>query len=130
MRLISLFTKFKHLDATVMKIAEVLDITFRGSAKVMHMPDQIGELKAGMLADITLLRQGGLHVTPKTNQLAALIYCARASDVDTVLCNGKVLMQGRKLLTLDKARIQQEVQSRWGRLSKRLPGERIAFYPA
>ena len=130
MRLLALFTKFKHLDPTVMQIEEVLDITFRGSAKVMHMPDQIGELKAGMLADIALLRQDGLHVTPKTNQLAALIYCARASDVDTVLCNGKILMQGRKLLTLDKARIQQEVQNRVQRLSKRLPGERIAFYPA
>jgi hypothetical protein len=38
-------------------------------------------------------------------------------------------MQGRKLLTLDKEKIQQEVQSRLNRLSKRLPEERIAFYP-
>ena len=130
MRLMGLYAKFLKSDPTFMKLEDILEITFRGSAKVMHQPDKIGELKAGMLADITLIRQDGLHATPKANPLASLIYCAKSSDVDTVLCNGKVLMQGRKLLTLDKERIQQEVQSRLQRLSKRLPGERIAYYPA
>ena len=41
-------------------------------------------------------------MTPRANPLAALVYCARATDVDTVLCDGKVLMRGRKLLTIDK----------------------------
>lgn len=129
MRLLGLYAKFLKSDPTFMKMNEILDITFRGSARVMHMADKIGELKAGMLADITLIRQDGTHTTPKADPLAALIYCSKSSDVDTVLCNGKLLMQGRKLLTLDKEKIQQEVQSRLNRLSKRLPEERIAFYP-
>lgn len=130
MRLMGLFTKFLKTDPTSMKLEDILDITFHGSAKVMHLPGKIGELKPGMLADITLIRQDGLNSTPKANPLAFLIYCAKSTDVDTVLCNGKVLMQGRKLLTLDKARIQQEVQSRLQRLSQRMPNERIAYYPA
>ncbi|MGV8025282.1 MAG: amidohydrolase [Anaerolineaceae bacterium] len=130
MRLMGLFAKFLKLDPTSMKLEDILEITFHGSAKVMHLPGKIGELKPGMLADITLIRQDGLNSTPKANPMAFLIYCAKSSDVDTVLCNGKILMQGRKLLTLDKARIQQEVQSRLQRLSQRLPAERIAFYPA
>ena len=90
---------------------------------------RLGELKAGMLADITLIRQDGLHMTPRANPLAALIYCARATDVDTVLCDGKVLMRGRKLLTIDKEAVRREVQARLSRLSQRVPNARIAFYP-
>ncbi|HAF61633.1 MAG TPA: hydrolase [Anaerolineaceae bacterium] len=130
MRLMGLYAKFLKSDPTFMKLEDILEITFRGSARVIHQAEKIGELKEGMLADITLIHQDGLHATPKANPMASLIYCAKSSDVDTVLCNGKVLMQGRKLLTLDKARIQQEVQSRLQRLSKRLPNERIAYYPA
>ena len=108
---------------------QVLDIAFRSSAKVMHLDGQIGEIKAGCLADIALLRQDGLYASPKANPMAALIYCMRASDVYTVLCNGKVLMQGRKLLTMDKETIRKEVQSRLKRMSQRVPGTAIAFYP-
>ena len=61
--------------------------------------------------------------------LAALAYNARGSDVDTVICNGKVLMKNRELLTVDKERIRSEVQSRLQRLSKRVPNSRIADYP-
>ena len=129
MRLMALYCKYKSGDATQMPIEQVVDIAFRGSAKVIHQQDKIGELKAGMLADIALLRQDGLHATPKSDPLAALVYCLRATDVDTVLCNGKVLMQGRKLLTLDKERIRKEVQSRLQRLSQRVPNTRIAYYP-
>ena len=130
MRLIPMLTKYKHEDATVVPIDEVLKIAFPLSAKTFHQADKIGELKPGLLADIALLRQDGLYATPKANQLAALVYCLRGSDVDTVLCNGKVLMQGRKLLTMDKETIRKEVQSRVSRMSKRVLGDRIAFYPA
>jgi 5-methylthioadenosine/S-adenosylhomocysteine deaminase len=40
-----------------------------------------------------------------------------------------VLMQNRRLLTLDKGRIKQEVESRLERLSQRIPGRQVAVYP-
>ncbi len=129
MSLLGMLAKLRTGDPTYLPVEKLLDITFRSSAKVIHLDDQIGELKAGMKADIVLLRQDGLHMTPCTNVLAALAYNARGSDVDTVLCNGKVLMKNRKLLTVDKARIRSEVQSRLQRLSKRVPSSRIAAYP-
>jgi 5-methylthioadenosine/S-adenosylhomocysteine deaminase len=130
MRLMALYMKYKTSDPTQMPMEQVVDIAFRSSAKVMQLDGQIGELKPGLLADITLIRQDGLHATPKANPLAALVYCLRGSDVDTVICNGKLLMQNRQLLTLDKERIKKEVQNRLHRLSKRVPGARIAYYPA
>ncbi|MDP2966681.1 MAG: amidohydrolase [Pelolinea sp.] len=129
MRLLPMFIKYKTSDPTAMPLYQVVDIAFRGSAKVLKHEGKLGELKAGMLADITLIRQDGIHMTPRANPLAALVYCARATDVDTVLCDGKVLMRGRKLLTIDKEAVQKEVQSRLGRLSRRVPGARVAYYP-
>jgi len=129
MGLLGMLAKLRTGDCTFLPVEKLLDITFRSSAKVIHLDDQIGELKAGMKADIALLRQDGLHMTPRTNVLAALAYNARGSDVDTVVCNGQVLMKNRELLTVDRARIRSEVQSRLQRLSKRVPNSRIANYP-
>jgi 5-methylthioadenosine/S-adenosylhomocysteine deaminase len=129
MRLMALFIKYRIADPTCMPLDQVVDIAFRGSAKVMKLEGKIGELKPGMFADITLIRQDGINMTPRANPLAALVYSARGSDVDTVLCNGKVLLQNKKLLTIDKVEIQKEVQSRLSRLSQRVPGKRIAYYP-
>jgi 5-methylthioadenosine/S-adenosylhomocysteine deaminase len=129
MRLMALFAKYKAGDPTCMPLEQVVDIAFRGSAKVMKMDGKIGELRPGMLADITLIRQDGVHMTPQVNPLAALVYTARGSDVDTVLCNGKVLLRNKKLTTINKVEVQKEVQSRVNRLSQRVPGKSIAYYP-
>jgi len=130
MGLLGMLAKLRTGDPTFLPVEQLLDIAFRSSAKVVHLDDQIGELKACMKADITLMRQDGLHMTPRTNVLAALAYTARSSDVDTVLCNGEVLLKNRKLLTLNKEKIRSEVQSRLQRLSKRAPNTRSADYPA
>jgi 5-methylthioadenosine/S-adenosylhomocysteine deaminase len=130
MSLLGMLAKQMMADPTFMPINQLVNIAFRSSAKVMHLDDQIGELNESMKADIALIRQDGLHMTPRTNILAALSYNARGSDVDTVLCNGKVLMKDRKLLTIDKDKIRADVQKRLQRLSKRVPNSRIANYPS
>jgi 5-methylthioadenosine/S-adenosylhomocysteine deaminase len=59
-----------------------------------------------------------------------LIYSSKSSDVDTVICNGELLMHERKLLTIDKEEVKKEISARLERLSQRIPERRIAFYPA
>ena len=129
MGLLGMLAKMRMKDATYLPVEQLLDIAFRSSAKVVRQENQIGELKAGMKADIALLRQDGLQMTPRTNVLSTIAYNARGSDVDTVLCNGEVLMKNRELLTLNKEKIRSEVQSRLERLSKRSKDARVAFYP-
>lgn len=130
MGLLGMAAKFRMDDPTFLPVEQLIDIGFRSSAKVMRMENQIGELKKGMKADITLFNMDGVHMTPRTNVLAAFAYNARGSDADTVICDGKVLMQNRELLTIDKERVRTEVQNRVHRLSKRVPDSRIAVYPA
>ncbi len=130
MGLLGMAAKFRMDDPTFLPVEQLIDIAFRSSAKVMRQEDEIGELKAGMKADIALLKVDGVHMTPRTNVLAAFAYNARGSDVDTVFCDGKMLMHKRELLTIDKNRVRTEVQNRVHRLSKRVPDHRIAVYPA
>ena len=130
LRLLALAQKHISSDPVEMPVANVLEIAFEGSARVLHMADDLGSIEPGKLADIALLRQDGLHLAPRYNPAATLIYSARASDVDTVICNGKVLLRNRELQTLDKDEIKKQVNSRIERLSQRVPGTRVAFYPA
>ncbi len=128
LRMMVLAQKTAANDPLYMTIPEALEIAFRGSARVLHQPD-LGEIGVGKFADIALIRQDGISSFPRYNPAANLIYSTRSSDVDTVLCNGKVLLQGGRLLTIDKAEIKREISHRLERLSERVPGRRIATYP-
>jgi 5-methylthioadenosine/S-adenosylhomocysteine deaminase len=128
MRLMAMTQKLLENDARAMPLADVLQIGFPGGARVLRQPD-LGELEPGKLADIVLLRQDRAAAVPRLNPAASLVYSLGAVDVDTVICDGRLLMHGRRLLTLDKAQIKYEVETRMERLTQRLPGRQVAVYP-
>ncbi len=111
-----------------MPLQDVLDIAFNGGAATVRMPD-IGALAPGKLADIALLRQDRAHVIPRHDALANLVYSHRAGDVDTVICNGRVLMHFGRLLTIDLPQVRREITNRMARLKSRAHDKRLATYP-
>jgi len=129
-RLAALLQKHERRSPTVATISEILQVAFVGGAKTLRLDDQLGELRVGKTADLVLIREDPLSMQPAGNLPANLLYSASARDVDTTIVDGKVLMQGRKLLTLDKAAIVREVQARVPRLYQRLPNKRIQTYRA
>lgn len=128
MRLLALDHKQAAKDSTVMPLQDVMDIAFFGGARGMRLPD-IGELGVGKLADIALLRQDGAHLFPRYDAIANLVYSARAGDVDTVICDGKLLMRYGRLLTIDLPRVKAEITTRLKRLNQRVAEKRLATYP-
>lgn len=128
MRLMALTQKLIENDARVMPLEEILQIAYLGGAQVCRQPDS-GELKPGNLADIVLLRQDRSAVMPRLNIAANLVYSMNAGDVDTVICDGRVLMRHRKLLTINKEKIKEEIETRLERLVQRVPGRKVAIYP-
>lgn len=130
MRLAALAQKDAARSSTVQPVAETLDLAFHGGARVMQMKDELGEIAPGKMADLVLLRQDGLHVFPRFDPAANLVFSSRPSDVHTVICDGKILLQDGRLLTIDKGQVKREVAARLERLSQRVPGQRIATYPA
>ena len=105
-------------DPAALNAAQALALATRGGAAALRLPE-LGSLEVGKLADITLLDFAQPHLTPEGRVLSNLVYAAYASDVDTVIVHGEVLMEHRRLLTLDEPRIRARVNE----AVKRLFGE-------
>ena len=98
----------------------------RGEEDIAH--DELGALDPGNLADLILVNLNGMHHQPLHSMTASLVYNARASDVVVTICDGKVLMQDGKLLTLDETEIVSQVKASMERLAQRQPDKRIQVY--
>ncbi|HZH74603.1 MAG TPA: amidohydrolase [Archangium sp.] len=128
LRLMTMMQKHEAMDPEVMPIPEALDITTRGSAKTLGLGDRIGTLAPGYQADIILVDTRGAHWSPPHNLMAGLVYSARASDVDTVMVDGRVILRERSLLSIDKERVLAEVAGTMERMAQRVPEARIQHY--
>ena len=128
MRLMAMLQKHEARDPELMTIGETLDMATSRSAEVVGLQDEIGRLSPGFLADIILIDMQGAHLQPVHSLTASLVYNSRATDVQTVLVNGRVLMRDRELLTLDKPLIIEKVKERMLRLAQKVPGRQIQVY--
>ncbi|MBX0326787.1 amidohydrolase [Oscillochloris sp. ZM17-4] len=128
-RLIALLEKHSRRDAQVLPVGAALGLATAGGARCLGLGGAVGALQVGMQADIALLRLDAPHMQPAHDLPAALLYSAQPADVDTLIVAGRVLMRGRRLLTIDKGRVLREVSARAGRLTRRRAGEQVATYP-
>jgi 5-methylthioadenosine/S-adenosylhomocysteine deaminase len=102
--------KLALLDPTVMSARTVLQMATCRGADVLGMSGRIGSLKIGMQADLIIIDTNKPHLTPMYHESSHLVYAANGSDVDTVLINGQVIMENRKLLTIDERNVMTEVR--------------------
>jgi 5-methylthioadenosine/S-adenosylhomocysteine deaminase len=128
MRLMAMTQKHRADAPEAMPLHEVLYITTQESARVYMQPDDLGTLSAGRLADLILVDVNGVHHQPLHSIPATLVYNTQPTDVQTVICDGQVLMHNRQLLTLDKSEIIAQARNSMQRLSQKVPGARIQFY--
>jgi 5-methylthioadenosine/S-adenosylhomocysteine deaminase len=92
--------KVKDLDPTALPAKTVLEMATIGGATVLGQVDQIGSLSPGKKADVILLDLMQPHLQPFYHPYP-LVYAARGADVSTVIIDGKIVMQDRKILTFD-----------------------------
>jgi 5-methylthioadenosine/S-adenosylhomocysteine deaminase len=128
LRLMALIAKHESGDPRDLAIGQALTIATRESARVFGLPDDLGHVAPGFLADVILVDPSGCHSQPMHDPAANLVYSVRASDVRTVLCDGRVLMRDRVLQTLDKSEIIARVGETMERLAQRVPSSRIQQY--
>jgi 5-methylthioadenosine/S-adenosylhomocysteine deaminase len=74
-------------------------------ANSLGLENEIGSIEVGKKADLVLVDMKKPHLTPLRNPISHLVYAANGGDVDTVICNGTILMKNRELLTLNEAEI-------------------------
>ncbi len=93
--------KVHHLDPTVMPAPAVLGLATRGGAQTLNLHHRIGSLEPGKQADLIVINCDQPHLVPLYNPYSQLVYAATGADVRTVVIAGQVVMQDRRLLTLD-----------------------------
>jgi len=116
LHLASLLAKVETSDPTALPARQALLMATRLGAAALHLDHLTGSLEAGKRADLLVMDDNGLHMTPRfTHDLNAVygrvVYAAKSTDVQHVMCNGVWLMRQRELLTLDEAKIRAEAQA-------------------
>ncbi|MBU1567341.1 MAG: amidohydrolase [Proteobacteria bacterium] len=106
----ALLQKVSRLDPTSQSAFATVKAATIGGARVLGMEKQIGSLEEGKRADLILIELNRPHLVPLYNVYSHLVYAANGADVDTVIIDGRVIMQHRKLLTLDEKSVMLEAR--------------------
>jgi len=112
MKLAASIHKVRLHDPTTMPAERVLEMATVGGARATGMQDQLGTLEPGKLADIVLVNLDSVHMVPNNNYVSDLVYAGSGADVDTVIIDGKIVMEDRNVKTLNEQEIIQQARER------------------
>ena len=126
MKTAALLHKGVHKDPTLLPAEKALRMATIEGAKALLWDRQIGSIEIGKSADLAIVDFKKPHLCPLFNEISHLVYSAKASDVDTVLINGKIVMENREVATLDVPRVlemaEKTKESLLARLARQAQG--------
>ena len=102
--------KVFSIDPKVVTAEQAFEMATIRGARALHMEKEIGSLEKGKRADFVVVDLDALNQTPFFNIYSDLVYATKATDVRTVVIEGRVVMRDRKLLTLNEATIKAEAR--------------------
>ena len=110
--------KLTTKDPTAINAREALEMATIRGARAIHQDKEIGSLEAGKRADVIIVGMSGVHQTPLYNVYSHLVYATKASDVETVIINGRIVMQNRRVLTIDERTVRAKANQYRDRIRK------------
>ena len=105
MRQAAFLHKLTSRDPRALSARTALEMATIGGARVIGQEKRLGSLETGKLADLLIVRMDQPRQTPMYEPISHLVYVTRGDDVDTTIVNGRVLMRGGKVLTLNEAQV-------------------------
>jgi len=120
MRLAAFLQKVEQMNPEVLPASTVLRMATSGGAAAIGMGDDIGSLEIGKHADLIQVGFDDVHHIPTFDVVSHLVYVTDEQDVETVIVDGKILMEERKMLTLDTKKIAQEARELAARIQASL----------
>ncbi|AEH35897.1 amidohydrolase [Halopiger xanaduensis] len=109
--------KLAAADAAAVPAEAVAEMMTAGSADAIGL--ESGRLEEGAPADLAVIDLEKAHLTPRHDLVSHLAYAAAAADVRHTVCDGRVLMRDREVLTLDEAAVRERAQAAAEALSAR-----------
>lgn len=113
-------------DPKVMTAQQAFELATIRGAQALHLDKEIGSLEVGKRADLVIVERDSLNQIPLYNIYSDLVYATKASDVQTVVVNGRILMRDRRLLTLDERAIKESARIFRERIIKSLKSDTVA----
>ena len=108
--------KVNTMEPTSIKAYDILKMATIEGARVLGLDNEIGTLEPGKKADMIFIRTDKLHLCPDNDVCTNIVYSANGADVDTVMIDGKIIMQNRKMINLDEKEVMKQVK----KIAKRL----------
>ena len=112
MKTMSFLQKAWREDPSAMPLNELMDVATIGGAKALGI--KAGRIEEGYLADISLVDIRSEAFVPNFNFTSNLIFSANSSCIDTVICDGRIIMENRKVPG------EEEILERAGVLARKL----------
>ncbi|MGH7004477.1 MAG: amidohydrolase family protein, partial [Alphaproteobacteria bacterium] len=92
-------------DATIMGAYKAIEMATIDGARACLWDREIGSLEAGKRADVVIVDMSGLRWHPNLDPVRSLVYAADGDDVETVVIDGRIVMQDRVILTVDEDKV-------------------------
>lgn len=108
-----------HLDASLLPVETVIEMATLNGARAALWEDEIGSLEPGKRADLVLFDLSRPEWRPLYNPLFNLVHAANGSHADTVIVDGRILMERGRVLTIDAAALLRESQQVGERVARR-----------
>ncbi len=107
-------------DPKVVNAEQAFEMATIRGARALHLDAITGSLEMGKRADIAIVDLDSLNQVPYFNIYSALVYSTKATDVRTVIINGRIVMLDRRLLTLNESAIKAVANSYRDKIIKSL----------
>jgi len=120
MKTAALIHKGVNKNPTLLPAEKVLEMATIEGAKALLWENEIGTIEVGKKADLVLIDFKKPHLCPLHNEISHLVYAAKASDVETVIINGKIVMENRKITTVNIDSVMKEATKAKERLLMKL----------
>jgi len=89
---------------------QVLELATTEGAKALSWENEIGSIEVGKKADLAIIGCRKPHLQPLHNETSQIVYAAKPSDVETVIINGEIVMESRKLAKLKVEEIMENAE--------------------
>lgn len=102
MDLAAKLAKITKMNPLALNAPAVVEMATIDGARALHMEKEIGSLERGKKADVILISLDEPNAVPMYEIYAQLAYALKASDVETVVIGGRIVMLDHKLLTVNQ----------------------------
>jgi 5-methylthioadenosine/S-adenosylhomocysteine deaminase len=103
MDLASKLQKTARVDPRALGARGALEMATIEGARALHMEKDLGSLESGKKADLVILTLDVPNAVPMYDVYSQIVYAIKASEVETVMVGGKILLKDGKLQTVDEA---------------------------